>query len=75
MTVETVDGVLHMKSSREIALSVGGTYMRMTPEGIEYGHPGWRRVQDKWLEEGGSCADGPGWRGIRTGLRAVHDRV
>lgn len=40
MTVETVDGVLHMKSSKEIVLNVGGTYMRMTPDGIEYGSRG-----------------------------------
>jgi type VI secretion system secreted protein VgrG len=40
MTVETVDGVLHMKSSKEIVLNVGGSYMRMTPDGIEFGSRG-----------------------------------
>ncbi|WNC91372.1 type VI secretion system Vgr family protein [Paraburkholderia sp. FT54] len=37
MTVETVDGVLHVKSSKEIVLNVGGSYLRMTPGGIEFG--------------------------------------
>jgi Rhs element Vgr protein len=40
MTVETVDGVLHVKSSREIVLNVGGSYLRMTPGGIEFGSRG-----------------------------------
>jgi len=40
MTVETVDGVLQMKSSKEIVLNVGGSYMRMTPDGIEFGSRG-----------------------------------
>ncbi|GAB7524487.1 type VI secretion system Vgr family protein [Paraburkholderia sp. 2C] len=40
MTMETVDGVLHVKSSREIVLNVGGSYLRMTPEGIEFGSRG-----------------------------------
>ncbi|RZF29038.1 type VI secretion system tip protein VgrG [Paraburkholderia sp. UYCP14C] len=40
MTVETVDGVLHVKSSKEIVLNVGGSYLRMTPGGIEMGTRG-----------------------------------
>ncbi|CAB3790703.1 type VI secretion system Vgr family protein [Paraburkholderia caffeinilytica] len=40
MTVETVSGVLHMKSPKEIVLNVGGTYLRMTPDGIEFGSRG-----------------------------------
>lgn len=40
MTMETVDGVLHVKSSREIVLNVGGSYLRMTPGGIEFGSRG-----------------------------------
>jgi uncharacterized protein involved in type VI secretion and phage assembly len=40
MIVETVDGVLHVKSSKEIVLNVGGSYLRMTPGGIEFGSRG-----------------------------------
>ncbi|KUZ75456.1 hypothetical protein WI36_12050 [Burkholderia ubonensis] len=40
MTMETVDGVLHVKSSKEIVLNVGGSYLRMTPGGIEFGSRG-----------------------------------
>ena len=40
MTVESVDGVLHMKSPKEIVLNVGGSYLRMTPSGIEMGTRG-----------------------------------
>ncbi|WP_250500187.1 type VI secretion system Vgr family protein [Caballeronia sp. GAWG1-5s-s] len=40
MTVETVDGALHVKSSKEIVLNVGGSYLRMTPGGIEFGSRG-----------------------------------
>jgi type VI secretion system secreted protein VgrG len=40
MTVETVNGVLHVKSSKEIVLNVGGSYFRMTPAGIEMGTRG-----------------------------------
>ncbi|HKT64158.1 MAG TPA: type VI secretion system tip protein VgrG [Burkholderia sp.] len=40
MTVETVDGVLHVKSPKEILLNVGGSYFRMTPSGIEMGTRG-----------------------------------
>ncbi|WP_244106487.1 type VI secretion system Vgr family protein [Burkholderia anthina] len=40
MTVETVSGVLHVKSAKEIVLSVGGSYFRMTPGGIEMGTRG-----------------------------------
>ncbi len=40
MTVETVNGVLHVKSSKEIVLNVGGSYFRMTPGGIEMGTRG-----------------------------------
>jgi type VI secretion system secreted protein VgrG len=40
MTMETVDGVLHVKSSKEIVLNCGGTYLRMTPGGIEFGSRG-----------------------------------
>ncbi|MBP0607890.1 MULTISPECIES: type VI secretion system Vgr family protein [Burkholderia] len=40
MTVETVNGVLHVKSPKEILLSVGGSYIRVNPEGIEMGSRG-----------------------------------
>ncbi|WP_232465531.1 DUF2345 domain-containing protein, partial [Burkholderia ubonensis] len=40
MTVETVNGVLHVKSPKEILLSVGGSYIRLNPEGIEMGTRG-----------------------------------
>ncbi|MFM0281531.1 type VI secretion system Vgr family protein [Paraburkholderia sediminicola] len=40
MTIETVGGVLHVKSSKEIVLNVGGSYFRMTPDGIEMGTRG-----------------------------------
>ncbi|RQS21257.1 type VI secretion system Vgr family protein [Burkholderia sp. Bp8998] len=40
MTVETVNGVLHVKSSKEIVLNVGGSYFRLTPGGIEIGTRG-----------------------------------
>ncbi|MBW0445580.1 type VI secretion system Vgr family protein [Paraburkholderia phenoliruptrix] len=40
MTMETVDGVLQVKSSKEIVLNVGGSYLRMTPGGIEFGSRG-----------------------------------
>jgi type VI secretion system secreted protein VgrG len=40
MTVETVGGVLHVKSAKEIVLNVGGSYLRMTPGGIEFGSRG-----------------------------------
>lgn len=40
MTMETVDGVLHVKSSKEIVLNVGGSYLRMTSGGIEFGSRG-----------------------------------
>ncbi|WP_175717813.1 type VI secretion system Vgr family protein [Burkholderia anthina] len=40
MTVETVNGVLHVKSAKEIVMNVGGSYFRMTPGGIEMGTRG-----------------------------------
>lgn len=40
MTVETVNGVLHVKSPKEIVMNVGGSYFRMTPGGIEMGTRG-----------------------------------
>jgi type VI secretion system secreted protein VgrG len=40
MTVETVNGVVHVKSPKEIVLNVGGSYFRMTPDGIEMGTRG-----------------------------------
>ncbi|WP_025596637.1 type VI secretion system Vgr family protein [Burkholderia sp. WSM2230] len=40
MTMQTVDGVLHVKSSKEIVLNVGGSYLRMTPGAIEFGSRG-----------------------------------
>ncbi|MCG5079119.1 type VI secretion system Vgr family protein, partial [Paraburkholderia tagetis] len=40
MTFETVDGVLHVKSSKEIVLACGGTYMKLSPGGIEFGSRG-----------------------------------
>ncbi|MGB8423604.1 type VI secretion system Vgr family protein [Paraburkholderia sp.] len=40
MTIETVGGVLHVKSPKEIVLNVGGSYFRMTPDGIEMGTRG-----------------------------------
>ena len=40
MTVETVNGVLHVKSPKEVLLSVGGSYIRVNPEGIEMGSRG-----------------------------------
>jgi type VI secretion system secreted protein VgrG len=40
MTVETVNGVVQVKSPREIVLNVGGSYLRMTPAGIEMGTRG-----------------------------------
>uniref|UniRef100_UPI00158E89BA type VI secretion system Vgr family protein n=1 Tax=Burkholderia anthina TaxID=179879 RepID=UPI00158E89BA len=40
MTVETVNGVLHVKSPKEIVMNVGGSYFRMTPDGIEMGTRG-----------------------------------
>ncbi|WP_175796596.1 type VI secretion system Vgr family protein [Burkholderia anthina] len=40
MTVETVNGVLHVKSPKEILLNVGGSYIRLNPEGIEMGSRG-----------------------------------
>ncbi|MFC0697855.1 type VI secretion system Vgr family protein [Paraburkholderia humisilvae] len=40
MTVETVEGVLHVKSPREIVLNAGGSYIRIAPDGIEFGSRG-----------------------------------
>ncbi|WP_321946621.1 type VI secretion system Vgr family protein [Paraburkholderia sp. J10-1] len=40
MTVETVDGVVHVKSQKEIVLNAGGTYMKLSPGGIEFGSRG-----------------------------------
>jgi type VI secretion system secreted protein VgrG len=40
MTVETVNGVMHVKSPKEIVLNCGGSYIRMTPEAIEMGARG-----------------------------------
>lgn len=40
MTVETVNGVLHVKSAKEIVMNVGGSYFRMTPGEIEMGTRG-----------------------------------
>ncbi|WP_322062746.1 type VI secretion system Vgr family protein [Paraburkholderia sp. J63] len=40
MTVETVDGVVHVKSPKEIVLNAGGTYMKLSPGGIEFGSRG-----------------------------------
>ncbi|MFA8325413.1 type VI secretion system Vgr family protein [Burkholderia ubonensis] len=40
MTVETVNGALHVKSPKEILLNVGGSYIRLNPEGIEMGTRG-----------------------------------
>ncbi len=40
MTVETVDGVLHVKSKKEIVLNCGGSYIRIAPDGIEMGTRG-----------------------------------
>lgn len=40
MTVETVDGVLHVKSPKEIVLNAGGSYIRIAPGGIEFGSRG-----------------------------------
>jgi type VI secretion system secreted protein VgrG len=40
MTIETVDGVVHVKSPTEIVLNVGGSYFRRTPDKIEAGTRG-----------------------------------
>ncbi|WP_423383627.1 DUF2345 domain-containing protein [Burkholderia sp. LMG 32019] len=40
MSVESVNGVVHVKAAKEIVLNVGGSYMRMTPGGIEFGSRG-----------------------------------
>jgi type VI secretion system secreted protein VgrG len=40
MTVETVEGVVHVKSPKEIVLNVGGSYLRLTPDAIEAGTRG-----------------------------------
>ncbi len=40
MTVETVEGVLHVKGKKEIVLNCGGSYIRIAPDGIEMGTRG-----------------------------------
>ncbi|TDV37927.1 uncharacterized protein DUF2345 [Paraburkholderia caballeronis] len=40
VTVESVNGVVHVKSPKEIVLGVGGSYIRITPDGIEMGTRG-----------------------------------
>ncbi|HKT98830.1 MAG TPA: type VI secretion system Vgr family protein [Paraburkholderia sp.] len=40
MTFETVEGVLHIKSHKEIILNCGGTYLKLSPGGIEAGSRG-----------------------------------
>lgn len=40
MTVETVDGAMHVKSPKEIVLNAGGSYIRIAPGGIEFGSRG-----------------------------------
>ncbi|HEX7909456.1 MAG TPA: type VI secretion system tip protein VgrG [Paraburkholderia sp.] len=40
MTVETVEGVVHVKSPKEIVLNAGGSYIRIAPGGIEFGSRG-----------------------------------
>jgi type VI secretion system secreted protein VgrG len=40
MTVESVDGVVHVKGRKEIILNVDGTYVKLTGEGVEIGSRG-----------------------------------
>ncbi|HTH61254.1 MAG TPA: DUF2345 domain-containing protein, partial [Paraburkholderia sp.] len=40
VTVESVNGVVHVKSAKEIVLGVGGSYIRIAPDGIEMGTRG-----------------------------------
>lgn len=40
VTVESVNGVVHVKSPKEIVLGVGGSYIRVKPDGIEMGTRG-----------------------------------
>ncbi|MEX3936540.1 DUF2345 domain-containing protein, partial [Paraburkholderia phymatum] len=53
LTVESVDGVLHVKSPKEIVLNVGGSYLRMTPDGIELGTRGAIRLRSAGLSKTG----------------------
>ncbi|AXF23237.1 hypothetical protein CUJ89_22590 [Burkholderia pyrrocinia] len=53
MTMETVDGVLHVKSSKEIVLNVGGSYLRMTPDGIEFGSRGGAKFKTSSFSKAG----------------------
>lgn len=53
MTVETVNGVLHVKSPKEIVLNVGGSYFRMTPGGIEMGTRGGVLINSNSLKKTG----------------------
>jgi uncharacterized protein (DUF2345 family) len=40
MTVESVDGVVHVKGRKEIIMNVDGTYVKLTGEGVEIGSRG-----------------------------------
>jgi type VI secretion system secreted protein VgrG len=53
VTVESVDGVLHVKSPKEIVLNVGGSYLRMAPDGIELGTRGAIRLRSAGLSKSG----------------------
>jgi type VI secretion system secreted protein VgrG len=40
MSVESVNGVVHVKAAKEIILNVNGTYVKLTGEGVEIGSRG-----------------------------------